>query len=107
MHLRANTRRAWRTLADPPSIARQRTSTQPGDCVSIDQMESPVLGLVAQMKGVPMKDRYNSATVFIEHFSDVTFVHMQKSANAAETLEVNMRLSDGAILWCSYPALSC
>jgi hypothetical protein len=81
------TRRPWRTRAEPPNIAQQRKVTQPGDCVSIDQMESPVSGLVAQMKGIPMKARYNSATVFFDHFSDVTFVHMQKSTNSAETIE--------------------
>jgi hypothetical protein len=55
--------------------------------VSIDQMESPVSGLVAQMKGIPMRARYNSATVFTDHYSDVTYVHLQKSTNAQETLE--------------------
>jgi hypothetical protein len=50
-------------------------------------MESPVLGFVAHIKGTPMKERYNSAAVFINHFSDVTYVHLQKSTNAKETLE--------------------
>jgi hypothetical protein len=50
-------------------------------------MESPVPGIVIQMKGIPTKARYNSATVFIYHFSDVTFVLLQKSTNAQETLD--------------------
>jgi hypothetical protein len=81
------TRRAWRTRSEPDSIAQQHTITQPGQCVSIDQMESPVPGFIAQLKGIPMKARYNSATIFTDHFSDATFVHLQKSTNAAETLE--------------------
>jgi hypothetical protein len=34
-----------------------------------------------------MKARYNSATVFTDHYSDVTYVHLQKSTKAQETLE--------------------
>jgi hypothetical protein len=55
--------------------------------VSIDQLESPVLGFIAQIKGSPQKARYNSATIFIYHYSDATYVHLQKSTNAQETLE--------------------
>jgi hypothetical protein len=81
------TRRSWRTRADPLTIAHQRTITQPGQCVSIVQMQSPVPGLIAQLKGVPVNARYNSATVFTDHYSDVTYVHLEKSTNAQETLE--------------------
>jgi hypothetical protein len=48
------TRRPWSTRSEPSNIAQQRTITQPGDCVSINQTESPVLGLEAQMKRIPI-----------------------------------------------------
>jgi hypothetical protein len=81
------TRRAWRTRAKPAKIAQQHIITQPGQCVSIDQMESPVPRFIAQLKGITMKARYNSATIFTDHYSNATFVYRQKSTNAAETLE--------------------
>jgi len=46
-----------------------------------------VLGLVAQLKGIPMKKRYTCATVFVNLFSDFTFVHFQYTTNAQETLK--------------------
>jgi hypothetical protein len=55
--------------------------------VSIDQMESPVPGLVAHMKGSPTRERYNCATIFVDHYSDVLFVHLQKVLTGDETLE--------------------
>jgi hypothetical protein len=50
-------------------------------------MESPVPGLVVQMKGILTKARCSSATVFTDHLSDVAFMHLQKSTNAQETVE--------------------
>ena len=40
--------------------------TAPGLCVSVDQMESPIPGLVAHMKGLPTKRPYSAATVFVD-----------------------------------------
>jgi len=79
------TRRPWRTKASPEGGLKQATFA--GQCVAIDQCESPVLGLVAQLKGIPMKKRYTCATVFVDLFSDFTFVHFQYTANTQETLE--------------------
>ena len=83
----AATRRAWRTKSPIKQIGRQYQITAPGDCTSVDQFESPVPGLVAQIKGIPTTARYTSGTVFVDHFTDTTFVHFQKSLTAAETIE--------------------
>ena len=80
------TKRPWRTRAPPSTVNNQRRVTSPGDCVSIDQMESPVSGLIAQMKGIPTKARYKGATIFVDHYSNMTFVHLQKSLNSEETI---------------------
>ena len=42
---------------------------EPGECVSVDQMESPTAGFIAQMKGKLTKGRYKYATVYIDHYS--------------------------------------
>jgi hypothetical protein len=38
----------------------------PGDCVSVDQFESSILGLVGQIKVKLTKSRYRVDTVFVE-----------------------------------------
>ncbi len=55
--------------------------------MAIDQCESPVPGLVAQLKGIPTKKRYTCATVFVDLFYNFTFIHFQYMTNALETLK--------------------
>jgi Reverse transcriptase (RNA-dependent DNA polymerase) len=43
--------------------------------------------LIIQIKGNPTKERYNAATVFVDHYSDITFVHLQRSLSAEDTIE--------------------
>jgi hypothetical protein len=59
----------------------------PGACVSVDTLESPDAGLIAQLQGTPTHQRYKYATVFVDQFSDLTFVHLQKTSKADETVE--------------------
>jgi hypothetical protein len=58
--------------------------------VSIDRMESPVPGLVAHMTVTPTTERYNCATIFVGHFSDISFVHL--SLRGDETVEAKLAL---------------
>ncbi len=51
-------------------------ATKPGECVSVDQMTSTEVGLYAQLKGKLTKKHYKCATVFINHFSCLQFVHL-------------------------------
>jgi hypothetical protein len=53
----------------------------------VDQLESSTPGLVAQLKGRPTIKRYKAATVFVDHFSGLSYVHLQKSTSADETVE--------------------
>ena len=80
------TRRPWRTKATPGQAGRTRTITAPGECVSIDQLVSTTPGLVAQLRGIPTTIRYKVATVFVDHFSKLGYVHLQKSTGAVETI---------------------
>lgn len=80
------TRRAWRTRA-PPNSMTVPPVTAPGSVVSVDQMVSAVPGLIAQMKGFITHQRYNVATVYIDHFSDLSYVYLQKGATVEETVE--------------------
>jgi Reverse transcriptase (RNA-dependent DNA polymerase)/GAG-pre-integrase domain len=82
------TRKAWRTR---PSTKNDNSDlhsvTKPGECVSVDQLESSAPGLVAQMKGKLTKERYTVATVYVDHFSDLSFVYLQRGTSAKETLD--------------------
>ena len=61
------TKRAWRSKQGKQ---RQRNKTlKPGEAISVDQMVSPVPGLIAQMVGFLTKQRYKYATVFVDQAS--------------------------------------
>ena len=74
----------WRTKAQPKEIFTAKT---PGQCISVDQMESSTVGFVGQGKGKLTKDRYRYATVFVDNYSRYVYVHLQKHLTSKETLE--------------------
>jgi hypothetical protein len=61
-------------------------ATKPGECVSINQMTSTEVGFYAQMKGKLIKKRYRCATIFIDHYSCLRFVHLQIDDSSVETV---------------------
>jgi hypothetical protein len=83
------TKRKWRSKhAD--NLKESYVPTKPGEVISIDQMISPTAGLVAQNTGILTKARYKVATVFIDHATDYSYVAIQKSTAADETLKAKM-----------------
>ena len=58
-----------------------------GQVISVDQMVSPTPGLISQITGKLNTKRYMYATVYIDQFSGLGYVHLQKTATADETLE--------------------
>jgi hypothetical protein len=79
------TRRAWRSKAPINQIGTP-PATAPGAVVSVDQMVSAVPGLIAQMRGFITRKRYSVATVYVDHFSSLSYVHLQQGATATETV---------------------
>ncbi len=79
------TRQQWQTKSNTKHHIRQQVST-PGEWVSVDQLISPTPGLIAQLKGSPTRERYRVATIFVDHFTDFTYVHLQSSTTSTETL---------------------
>ncbi len=49
-------------------------------------LESTEVGFFAQLKGSLIKKRYRYCTVFVDHFSQLHFVHLQIDSSAAETM---------------------
>ena len=81
------TRRPWRTRKQPKHI---KCATAPGQVVSVDQLESPVPGFVPIAKGNPTSRRYIGATVFADHFSGLSYVHLMTSMNSEQTVEAKL-----------------
>ena len=79
------TKRKWR-----PRTAKSYSPsrpTSPGEVVSVDQLVSPTPGLIAQMTGFLTKKRYKYATVFVDQYSGLGYVYLQREASLEETLE--------------------
>ena len=55
--------------------------------ISVDQLVSPVPGLIAQMTGFITKQCYKYATVYIDQYSGFSFVYLQRTVSAQETLQ--------------------
>ena len=80
------TRRAKRTKNEMSGISA-RTVTAPGSCVSVNQLESRTLGFIGHMKGTPTVQRYRCATIYVDHFSRLSYVHLQRQLTSDETVE--------------------
>jgi hypothetical protein len=51
-------------------------TTKPGECVSVNHMVSTHVGFFVQLKGGLTKKRYKAASIFVDHFSRLCFVHL-------------------------------
>ena len=81
-----SSKRPWRQKTRRNGAEVERAQS-PGDVISVDQMISRTPGLIAQMEGFLTKDRYTCATVFVDHNSNLSYVHFQKSTSAKYTIE--------------------
>eukprot|EP00957_Ditylum_brightwellii_P208119 15355942-Ditylum_brightwellii.AAC.2 len=79
------TRKAWR-IKTKQNRNKIMKATEPGQVVSLDQLESTTPGFVAQLKGTLMTKSYKAATVFIDHFSNATFIYVKENLDAEQTL---------------------
>ena len=82
----AMTKKPWRVKSNK-NLGKLRKAEKPGQIVSVDQLESTTPGFIAQLKGNPTKFRYTGATVFVDHYSDMTYIHLMKRLTSAETVE--------------------
>ena len=82
------TRQPW-TVQGAANRGKIHPTSQAGECVSVNQIESFTSGFLAQVKVHLTRRRYRVATVFLDHFSDLSYVHLQTSTNGSDTLESN------------------
>ena len=71
-------RKPWRTKGN--HLKTSGVATEPGQIVSVDQLESPTPGFIAQLKGTLTKQHFKYATVFIGQYSRLSYVHLQRTS---------------------------
>lgn len=84
------TRKPWRTKGNVSRI-KPNVVSEPGACISVDQMESSIPGFIAQLKGRLTRSRYRVATIFVDHASRMGYIHLQKDLTSASTLEAKLQ----------------
>jgi hypothetical protein len=60
---------------------------QPGDCVSVDQIESPTPGYVDTYQGKPTTARYHAASLYMDHASRFMYLKCHYSTGGAEAVD--------------------
>ena len=60
--------------------------TQPGQVILVNQLKSMTPGFVVQLKGLLMTQRYHYATIFVDQFSRLSYVFLQKRLMSPETV---------------------
>lgn len=78
--------RPWRTKSKTSHPIRKKTDNTPGACTSLDQIVSAQPGLIPQMSGKLTILRVNSATVFVDHYSDLVYVYLMRNLTFEETI---------------------
>ena len=80
------TNRPWLTKSANKQ-GSTREASAPGKCILVDHMESSIPVFIAQLKGKPTKQSYRAATIFLDHYSELTYVHLQIVLSSEETVE--------------------
>jgi hypothetical protein len=57
-----------------------------GQWFSVDQMISMHVGFIAKLKGTLAKKRYTAATVFVDHYSRLKYIHLMTKLTSEETM---------------------
>ena len=82
------TRKPWSVKGD----AQQKTkiATHPGEAVSVNQLESSTMGCMALLKGILTTQSYKYTKLFVDQYSDLTFVFLQNRLTSEQTVVKNM-----------------
>ena len=82
-----DTRKACRTKKKSFNKIGQGKDMKPGTFVSVYQLDSSLQGFIGQLKGILTRQRVRAATVFIDHHSDFTYMHVHQSTTSKERIE--------------------
>jgi hypothetical protein len=62
-------------------------ATKAGQCVSFGKMILTQVGFIAQLKGTLTKKCYTAATVFVNHYSRLKYIHLMTKLTSEETMK--------------------
>ena len=62
-------------------------ATKTGQCVGVNQMISMQVGFIAQLKGILTKKCYTAATIFVDHYSRLKYIHLMTKLTSKETMK--------------------
>jgi hypothetical protein len=65
-------------------------ATKAGHCISVDQLISMQVGFIAQLKGSLTKKQYTAATVFVNHYSKLKYIHLMTKLTSEEKMEAKL-----------------
>lgn len=82
------TRIPWRIKGQQGQLLKHMN--YPGQCVSVDQVICTLPGFIVQMKGKLTHDHYRVVTVFVDQYSKLRFVHLNRSASSIETVHAKL-----------------
>jgi hypothetical protein len=83
---RAMTKTPWRG-EESKATHQVFVATKPGECMSVNHMVSTHLGFITQLKGSLTKKRYKAASIFVEHFLRLCFVHLMQDLSSEESVK--------------------
>ena len=78
------TRKPWRTKGKDKRSIRKDSENYPGGNTSVDQMESTTPGLIPQSTGKLLRAKYNGVTIFVDHHTGFTYLHLMTSLNSEQ-----------------------
>jgi hypothetical protein len=81
------TRRPWRGKSTKYNQRHIKKATNPGEVISVDQLESSIPGFIGQMTGKLTRQYIVASAVFVDHASDFSYVYHQTSMTSEETLK--------------------
>ena len=77
----------WRTKGKHRHHIRRECDVVPGKATSSDTFEATVPGLIPQSTGKLMRDKFSAGTVFVDHATDFSYVHLQIDQTTDSAIE--------------------
>lgn len=90
------TKTPWRHKKKNTHKIGYNKTNNPGDFLSVDQIERKFPGYQGNMKGKHTRRRIRVSKVYVDHLSDITYLHLQHTTNSQETLESKQELESYA-----------
>ena len=81
-HKRAKQTKTKQSIQPTKRVKKMR------DCVSVNVLISVISGLIAQMSGFLIKKRYMYTCVFVNHYSDLNYIHLLKTQSVNKVIEI-------------------